>query len=261
MGRLRIFGICLITGFVISAIAAGAASAEAPEYGRCVKSTPKAGGYTSATCVATDKEDNDGSYEWKPGPGPLNKFTISGGNLRVETVVGKTLICKAETGSGEYSNTVFNRLTGITLVLSKCEASYKCTTVGKTSGEVELRELQGEVGWENKLKKKTALILEPASGSGVLFAKFNCVGLEIEWRAHGRGILVNIKNDKMAATETLKYIAKSGKQKPLKWHVGEVGEEEAFLEASFNEFPFEQAGFAIETTIKNEEPLELNAVL
>lgn len=63
MGRLRILGACLVTGFVISAIAAAAAAAEAPEFGRCLKSTPKAGGYASATCIATDKEDNDGSYE------------------------------------------------------------------------------------------------------------------------------------------------------------------------------------------------------
>src|SRR5258708_31071781 len=100
MGRLRILGICLLMGFVISAIAAAAASAEAPEYGRCIKSTPKAGGYASATCVATDKEDNDGSYEWKAGPGPLNKFTISGGVLRVATVAGKALVCRTETGNG-----------------------------------------------------------------------------------------------------------------------------------------------------------------
>jgi hypothetical protein len=104
-------------------------------------------------------------------------------------------------------------------------------------------------------------MLEPSTGSGGSFIKFSCVGVNIEWRAHGRGMLVNINNDKMAATETLKYIAKSGKQKPLKWHVGEAGEEEASLEASFNALPFEQAGFAIETTIKNEEPIELNAVL
>ena len=246
---------------MISAIAAAAAAAEAPEFGRCIKSTPKAGGYTSATCIATDKEDNDGSYEWKPGPGPLNKFAISGGILHVVTVAGKSLVCKTETGGGEYSNTAFNRLTGITLVLTGCEASFKCTTVGKMTGELELTELQGEVGWENKLTKRTALVLEPSAGSGGSFIKFSCLGLHIEWRAHGHGILVNIKNDKMIATQTLKYIAKSGKQKPLKWHVGEASEEEAFLEASFNELPFEQAGFAIETTIKNEEPIELNAVV
>jgi hypothetical protein len=257
----RILSICLVTGLALGALTAPCALAEAPEFGRCVKGTPKEGGYITGTCVATDKEDNDGAYEWKPGPGPTNKFAISGGKLAVETVSHKLLICSAETGSGEYSNTVFNRLEGITLVLTGCQASFKCATTGKPPGELELTELQGEVSWENKLKKKTALVLEPPPGSGGLFTKFSCMGLGIEWKAHGPGILVAIKNDKMTATETLKYSARSGKQKPLKWRAGEASEEEAFLEESFEESPFEQAGFAIETTIKNKEPIELNAVV
>ena len=67
-----------------------------------------------------------------------------------------------------------------------------------------------------------------------------------------------IKNDKMTSTETLKFKATKGKQKPEKW---EESASPAILEASFKGGPFEQAGQDIISTVKGEEELELNAVV
>ena len=131
-----------------------------------------------------------------------------------------------------------------------------CTTKGSKLGELVTNELEGIVGWENKARKKTDLELYPAkSVTSGYFIEFECQGLVVKVRGH---VLVPIKNDKMTSTETLKFNAKKGKQKPEKW---EESGSPAILEASFKGGPFEQAGQNIISTVKGEEQLELNAVV
>ena len=76
--------------------------------------------------------------------------------------------------------------------------------------------------------------------------------------AAGAGILVNIKNDKMTTTETLKYKATKGVQKPVKW---EGPNPETYLESSFEDLPFEQSGQVITSTVTNEEADRAQPVL
>ncbi len=61
---------------VVAAFAslASTASAEAPEFGRCVKVAKGTGSFKNANCTIALA---GGSYEWLPGPGPGNKFTFS----------------------------------------------------------------------------------------------------------------------------------------------------------------------------------------
>jgi hypothetical protein len=74
-------------------------------------------------------------------------------------------------------------------------------------------------------------------------------------------VLAPIKNDKMTATETLKFKATKGKQKPERW---EESSSPAILESSFSNIGaglYEQAGQTINSTVTGEEQLELNAVV
>jgi hypothetical protein len=91
------------------------------------------------------------------------------------------------------------------------------------------------------------------------------VGLGVRIRSKGgeagAGILVSIKNDKMTATETLKYRFSSKRvQKPVKW---EGFPEETYSEMSFEKLPYEQAGWSGVSTITNDEEMkyELNLVV
>ena len=263
MKRIAIMGLSLAVALPASVVVASAASAEAPEWGRCVKGAPREGAYKSADCTSLAAAGKKGAYEWLPGPGPANKFTITTGLVVLETTGGKTMVCHdSGPGSGEYSTTDFSKLEHVRLRLTGCQSSgFTCTTVGLDSGELELNELQGEAGWENKAKKKTALLLEPTPADDGFFIKFKCLEQADEVRAHNRGLLVKISHDKQQSTETLKYTAARGKQKPLTWHVGEPGEETDYLEAGFQNTAFHQASLEFEATLTNEEPLELNAVV
>ena len=77
-------------------------------------------------------------------------------------------------------------------------------------------------------EKKDGPELFPSPGDvGGLFIEFSCSGLVVKVKGH---VLVPIKNDKMTKTETLKFVAKKGKQKPEKW---EESSSPAILESSF----------------------------
>ncbi len=167
---------------------------------------------------------------------------------------GKTVTCSSEKSSGEYLVGGNNKQESTTVEFAGCVSSgFKCTTEGKAEGELVTNELIGEIGFENKAAKKTALKLEPAASAKGKFITFKCVGLEVAVRGKGEekgaGILVNIKNDTMTATETLKYKATKGVQKPVKW---EGPNPETYLESSFEKLPFEQSGQTVTSTVTNE---------
>jgi hypothetical protein len=255
MRSSNIKGLCLIVAAVVfSAFAATSASATAPEYGRCVKKAKAEGkGYTSSKCTAAG-EGLKAKYEWTPGAAK-RKFTTSGGAGKLETLDGKTVTCEHESSEGEFSSTNFKQET-TSVRFTGCKSSgFPCTTEGLKEGELETRELQGEVGFE--AGTKTALELRPGPNAGGLFIAFKCIGIKIEVRPHG-GILVPIKNDAMKSTETLKYKATKGKQKPAKWA---NSSEEQYLESNFAEEGWEQAGQTIIATVKGEESLELNTAV
>jgi hypothetical protein len=74
MKRLRTLGLCLLTVLTVSAVAAATASAEAPEYGRCVRKGVSGGsGFKNSTC--TNSTISKAKYEWIPGAGAKAKFT------------------------------------------------------------------------------------------------------------------------------------------------------------------------------------------
>jgi len=168
--------------------------------------------------------------------------------------------CTSENSSGEFIAGTDNKHEATTVKFNGCSSSsFKCKTTGAAEGELITNPLEGEVGFENKAKKKTALKLYPAPSAKGKFIEFKCIGLEVKVRGKGEeagaGILVNIKNDKMTTTETLKYKATKGVQKPVKW---EGPNPETYLESNFENLGYEQSGQTITSTVKGEEPLELN---
>jgi hypothetical protein len=255
MKRISIAGLCSVVATVaLSMLAVAGASAAAPEYGRCLKKAKAEGnGYTSSKCTVAG-EGTKAKYEWLPGAGK-HKFTTSGGAGKLETVDGKTVTCERESSEGEFNPTNFKQET-TSVRFAGCKSSgFSCTTEGLKEGELETRELLGEVGFE--AGKKTALELRPGPTAEGLFIVFKCIGIKIEVRPHG-GILVPIKNDKMKTSETLKYKATKGKQKPVKWA---NSSEEQYLESNFAEEGYEQAGETITSVVKGEEALELNTAV
>ncbi len=262
MNRIKLAGLCLVAMAALSALVATSAWATAPEYGRCLKVVKEAsgyhGGYTDSKCTKASA-GKTGKYEWNPGAAKA-KFTSTGGIGVLTTVGGSGVECKAESSNGEFVPGNNKEEAGVVVRFTGCKSlDTPCDTPGAKSGELVTNELEGIVGWENKARKKTALELHPAkSVASHLFIEFECTGLVVKVRGN---VLVAIKNDKMTESETLKFKATKGKQKPEIW---EESASPAILEAAFSNFKggaFEQAGQNITSTVKGEEKLELNAVV
>jgi hypothetical protein len=267
MKQMRLVGLCLVVAAALSAVVASAAFATAPEYGRCTKAEKNVkkeynGSFSEAKCekeVPVAERAKKGKYIWTPGAGKA-KFTTTGGVGVLTTVGGSGVECKTESSSGEFAPGTNKEETGVVVKFNECiSLGLYCNTPGAKSGELVTNELDGLVGWENKASKKTDLELFPAPGvKGGLFIEFECSGLAVKVKGH---VLVPIKNGKMTATETLKFKAIKGKQKPEKW---EESGSPAILEAAFSNFKggaYEQAGQNITSTVKGEEELELNPVI
>jgi hypothetical protein len=258
MRLIRITGACLIAALALSALAAASALATAPEYGRCLKTAK--GKYTSPKCTTLASGTKAGTYEWFPGAEKA-KFTSSGGVAVLTTVGGAGVECKSESSTGEFVPGSNKGEAGIVVKFNGCKSlEAPCTTPGAASGELVTNELEGIVGFVKKeaiaTKSKLGLELSPAkSVTSGLFIEFSCIGLVVKVRGH---VLVPIKDDSMKTTETLKFVAVKGKQKPEKW---EESSAKQILEASFKGEPFEQAGQNITTTVTGAEALELNAVV
>jgi hypothetical protein len=254
MKYIRLGCACVSALCVVAALATASAVAfSPPEIGRCVKVTvAKSGKFSSATCI---KEKKGGSYEWLPGAGPAAKFKTTGGVGTLETVNGTTVTCKTEGSGGEFNST--KTVTGVVVTFTGCSsAGLTCGTAGAKEGEIVTNPLEGRIGFENKAKKKIAFDLFPTAADGGLYVTFNCTGqLHI---TVGGSVLVNIESDKMLTSLALKYSAKRGIQKPVKFE----GEPEDVLISEINGKKPEQSGITVTSTQTSEskEALEANAV-
>jgi hypothetical protein len=257
--QIRIAGLCLMLACALGAVAATSAMATAPEYGRCLKKAKAEGkGYTSNKCT-TAAEGTKAKYEWVPGAGKT-KFETKGGVGILTSVGGNKVECQTESSTGEFFEGTNKEAGNMTIKFNECQSlQLACSTPGAKAGELVTNDVEALVGWENKAKKKTALELYPAkSVASGLFIEFECSGLVVKVKGK---VLVPIKNDAMETSETLKYVASKGKQKPEKW---EESKEKVILESSFKGGAYEQSGQQITSVLKElagEEALELNAVV
>jgi len=117
MRRIRIAGLCLVAIFAMSAIASATASAEAPEFGQCLKiktgTEKKLSLYDSSKCIKHASEDTGteaeklkkANFEWFPGAvAGDNTFTTSGGVATLLTVKGESVTCTSEKAPANTSS-------------------------------------------------------------------------------------------------------------------------------------------------------------
>jgi hypothetical protein len=260
MRLAKVIGLAVVAALMISAVAAAGASAEAPEYGRCIKVAKVGktynGKYTDKGCTkeATAKEKEEGKknkYEWAPG-GVKLKQTSTGGKAVLQEVGKYAVGCTSESSTGEYFGTKEAKKLFVTFKGCKVPP-FICTSPGHAAGELETKELEGRAVWKNEAKHEAALDLFPAKGEEKFIA-FSCGAITVEVRG---SILVPVQANKMSTTVKLKYKQKNGFQEVKFYEVGGKLVEDV-LEANFEGLGWAKAGQSITSTVQNEEALELN---
>jgi hypothetical protein len=238
------------------------AEAALPEIGRCVKAEKSKvnkevryhGGYTFPDCIE-ENSLHSGEFEWLPGAGPKNKFSGSGGAMKLETVAHAKVRCSAVSNSGEYTG---RKTATVTLHLTGCELTGKgiCHSVGAAAGEIVTGPLAGELGFiRDEFKEATAFTsvgLDLKHDPSVLSAE--CGTAKVQLSVTGSVIGAITPFDKMASAFTLKFAQSAGKQIPEHFEGG-VNDT---LVASFGSGS-EAAGLAGADKFANEEPLAIKA--
>jgi hypothetical protein len=254
MKRIRVFGLCLVAAFAMSAVAVSSAVASPPDFGTCVKM--ESGGLEK-NC-AKNHVIGKPEYGWEPWLMPGFKWGFSSklkeGTPTLEGTNLSKITCTAEEGAGKITGekTVGN----VTAKFNGCKTSGLACSNGSAE-EINTNELDGELGIEKTVageegkKNKIGLDLKPESGE--FDAKFECAGLEIRVRG---SVIHPVKTNSMVTTATEKFSQKAGKQKPEKFE----GQPKDILESSTAGGAFEQSGQAIVATVKYEEAHEVNSV-
>ncbi len=218
----------------------------APEYGRCVRVAKATGKYSSSSCK---NQKASGNYEWLPGVEKVS-FTLAGGAATLQTAGNSRIVCKTQSGAGEYRGT--KELANTIIKFAGCElAGSKCSSAGAEEGEIITSALEGELGWRNREKFVVALDLLPAEEQGP-FAEFTCGATVVALQG---SVLVPVRTDKMSLTAPLKYQATKSRQKPEQFE----GEPKDVLEASIGGGELEQTGLSLVSTLTSEEAVEANA--
>jgi hypothetical protein len=256
---------CLVAMFAISAAVTASASAvfkeEPPEVGRCLK---LAGGkFKDGNCKTAAKVSTEQKYEWYPGFGPNGKgeekliepskraykaVSKEATAIRLETVNGEGVTCKTQSSDGELTGPKTNR--NFNIAFTGCEsAGFLCISTNPKAGkagEIQVKELLGIIGvyktGETVAKDKLANLFTPASGE--ILTEFECSGLKLVVKGE---VMVPIKTNAMASTQTVKFTATKGKQKPEKFVADPVGTKRVLYAKNSKLEEFFQAGQTLTT--------------
>jgi hypothetical protein len=263
--RVRVMTFCVIAALAISAVAAATASAEAPEFGRCLKT--KAGGgtkYTTAKCtvVASGEKEN---FEWSSAFGSAKPLEQAGFTTKLkpetiatlQTIGGTKVTRKGETSGGSYTGN--KTVGGIILKFTGCEtAGGQCNSAGKGAGVITWNELSGVLGiWrtgETKAKDKPGISLKPTTGEQLV--EFACAGGGLSVQVRG-AVILPVPGNAMKLSTTVKLVAAKGKQTPERF----VGGPQEVLECKFAAAACEQCGLSMTMIWTNEEKVEVSTVL
>lgn len=267
MRRIKIVGLCLVAVFAMGAVLAGTASAANPEYGRCIKEgVKKLNNYDSAKCLKLASEDTGteaeklkkGSFVWHPGTPPKPGFTAvlkSGTIATLANKSGTKVTCEAMTSKGKYTG-IKTQVVESTIFKECSSSAAPCSSAGANSGEIVVKELEGELGVISKgspsTKDKIGNLLWPVGGTATSksqFVFFTCVGV-LTADVHN-SLISPVTANAMKKTATVKFTAAKGLQKPKEF----LGGPATFLETSFNSGPFEPSGQTETTIVTNEEPV------
>jgi hypothetical protein len=244
----------IMTGFTYNANALLVrAVLKLPELGRCALAPTHKGTFTDSACISETGREDNGKYEWLPGPGAAGKFKGVSTAMTLESV-GKTKVtCTASSSEGEYTGpktqTVSLRLTGCS---TGAKAALKpCQSAGAGAGEIQTSTLAGSLDFIKENLQPTLPVigvdLKPASGSEL--AAFECGGSAQS--LSGSVIAPITVVDKMKSSFKEKAAQTGGIQAP-----------EAFEEQSKDTLSLggEQAGLKGTVTQTNEEALEIKGM-
>jgi Subtilase family len=228
-------------------------SVSPPEFGRCVEVGKGAGKFASSACTRLGGSD---SHEWQPGAvNPAFTTRSTSRSVTLEPVTGAKVVCTSEASAGEYSGS--HTVGGVVLTLTGCERSGESCASGAVAGEIVSSPLEGVLGIEKlgatASKDKIGLELHPLGSTAPVVA-FSCGLTAVSVTG---AVIVPLAADKMTATQTLKFKATKGKQKPLRFVEGS----EDVLEASVNGAAPVQLGLTMTSTVTSEEPVEIDAVV
>ena len=251
MLRVRKVGLCLAVVFGAAAVTAASASAEAPEFGRCVK---QAGGKFKTGSCTTAAVPGEERFEWLPG-GVNGKFTTAdkaGSLITFESVGGTKITCTNESAPGEATGA---KTLSLTLTFKGCETSKgQCTSPGQSAGTVVTSPLQGELGTIQKgaepAKSKAGLELSPVGGGA--FAECSVSTIHVPMRG---SLIAGLAGNSMRTVYTIKYTESKGKQKPERFEGGPL----AVLEWNTG-LGYEQLGLKFTMILTAEEKIEVSTV-
>jgi hypothetical protein len=195
-GRGVLAALALVASGAADAPLATAASAAAPEFGRCVKVTPGTGVFKSANCGARAAAGR-GEYEWLPGPGPHRGLSANWGyNFVPEAILYSSQVrvyCLYNLATGEFTGPKTLKMTmylwQCRRVPNKLEAKNWCQEVGAGNrpeseiGEIKA-ELTGKLGFIEGTKE-VGIEYRPALGSRLTI--FECGGANETTGAGGVG--------------------------------------------------------------------------
>ena len=241
------------------------------ELGRCSKVTAGTGGYKNNACT----EVLAGStYRWTAGV-ERKKFTSADATENVERevegkvekvtqpkkvvfeTIGRTeLVCKNETGAGEYAGT--DQVRNLLLTFSGCElGGAKCASPRAAEGEIVTNPLEAVLGWREREANKVALDVKPM-GEETGFLEATCGSATVKVRGRVIGTITSV--DKMVGTFSLNFGQSNGKQS-IEALEGET--EKEVLEMSISTITsgfYLQSGMKLDSKLANEESIEINTV-
>ena len=282
MRRVRCLGVLLVAAIALSGVAASGAWAfkeEAPEVGRCLKLT--GGRFKEGNCKTGAKTVSEEKYEWYPAFGPNGKGeekTIEPSKrfykavskeltaIQLETVHLEGVKCKQQTSEGEYTGPKTNRafnigFTGCESVGATCISTNPKAT---NPGEILVKELDGEIGiekfglkegLEDSALDKLANVFRPAEGE--IFTEFECLGLKYVVKGE---VMFPIKANTMLTTQTVKFAATKGKQKPERFATDPASTKRVLYSKNGKQEEFIQSGQTLTTIQTNLEKAEASSV-
>jgi hypothetical protein len=269
--------LALVASGAADAPLATAASAAAPEFGRCVKVTPGTGVFKSANCGARAAAGR-GEYEWLPGPGPHRGLSANWGyNFVPEAILYSSQVrvyCLYNLATGEFTGPKTLKMTmylwQCRRVPNKLEAKNWCQEVGAGNrpeseiGEIKA-ELTGKLGFIEGTKE-VGIEYRPALGSRLTI--FECGGAnETTGKGTGKGRLRELqgsvigkaaKLNAMVSENTTTYAVKKGKQVPEAF---EGGVKDTLTTIVGLEKAGEPTTLLTLEAIKNEEPIEIRDLI
>lgn len=253
---------------LIGGVAVGTASAELPEFGRCVEVAPKTGEYAGKSCLTP--APGKGKWTFLPGAGEKKKFTAEVELATLKTTGGKEIACQSGESEGEYTGVktvAVSKLVFKNCVIAGAKTFFEgfCQNIGAFRGEVTASELVGELGYiRSGEKPRAGLDFKPKLGKAL--ATFECGGAnELTERGMGTGTPLETEGsvigrvtiiDKMVQDNIVKFQAKGGAQIPEQFEGGGRDTLVTLVGLEKTADPSTFTGFA---EVIGEEPIEVKA--